>query len=125
MNTLSTIPFLFPDGNYDNIISINNLPQGPLRKFVRRVPYPRLSNLYTQRDRPSCILAIVSPFIGPYRNVGRYERYLVANDYPYLFEYLTSHGYIINSAVTEMMNRSPVRLSNETMLCFIQYQPCK
>ena len=115
MNTLSTIPYLKPCGNYTNIITINSIPRGPLKKFVRRLPYPKLSPFQTNNLHASrCILGLVLPFSGE-------NRIVEANDIPYLFEYLSNNGYIIDTRITDMMNLSSVRLTGETILCFIRF----
>jgi len=117
MNTLSTIPYLKPCGNYTNIITINSIPNGPLKKFVRRLSYPKLSPFQTYNQdqyRPRCILSLVMPFTGE-------NRILEANDIPNLFQYLISNGYIIDTKITDMMNSSSIRLTNENILCFIRY----
>jgi hypothetical protein len=111
MNTLSIIPFLKPCGNYTNIITINAIPNGPLKNFVRRLTYPKLSPF---QSFPKCLLGLVFPFTDE-------SRIVEANDIPYLFEFLNSNGYIIDSRVTDMMNNSSIRLTNETILCFIRY----
>ena len=123
MYTLSIIPYLEKCGNYTNIVVINSMPEGPLRLFVRRVQLPRLSPFQTNHINNTrsygngtnkCALALVLPSAVENRLVN-------VNDIPYLFQFLTTNGYDINSKITNMMNRSDVRLSNETILCFIQF----
>ena len=123
MYTLSIIPYLEKCGNYTNIVVINSIPEGPLRMFVRRIQLPRLSPFqnnhinnnqsYGSRTK-KCTLAIVLPSASENRLVN-------VNDIPDLFQFLTSNGYKIDSKITNMMNRSDVRLSNETILCFIKF----
>jgi len=123
MYTLSIIPYLEKCGNYTNIVVINSIPEGPLRLFVRRIQLPRLSPFQTNHTNhnnnrsynsrtKTCALAIVLPSVAENRLVN-------VNDIPDLFQFLTTNGYKINSQITNMMNRSDVRLSNETILCFI------
>ena len=122
MYTLSIIPYLEKCGNYTNIVVINSIPEGPLRMFVRRIQLPRLSPFHTNQNynrsydsrTKTCALAIVLPLTLENRLVN-------VNDIPYLFQFLTANGYKIDSNITNMMNRSDVRLSNETILCFIQF----
>jgi len=120
MYTLSIIPYLEKCGNYTNIVIINSIPEGPLRMFVRRIQLPRLSPFQNNYNRSygsstrKCALAIVLPSAMENRLVN-------VNDIPDLFQFLTSNGYKIDSKITNMMNRSDVRLSNETILCFIQF----
>ena len=127
MYTLSIIPYLEKCGNYTNIVVINSIPEGPLRMFVRRVQLPRLSPFHTNHTNNTnnnqsygssrtraCALALVLPLAAE-------NRFVNVNDIPYLFQFLTTNGYKIDSNITNMMNRSDVRLSNETILCFIHF----
>ena len=123
MYTLSIIPYLEKCGNYTNIVVINSIPEGPLRLYVRRIQLPRLSPFHTNHNNnnrnygssaKTCALAIVLP-------LALENRLVNVNDIPDLFHFLTANGYKIDSNITNMMNRSDVRLSNETILCFIQF----
>jgi hypothetical protein len=40
---------------------------------------------------------------------------------PDLFSFLAANNYKINTSLTKMMNTSPIRLENNTILCFIEY----
>ena len=123
MYTLSIIPYLEKCGNYTNIVVINSIPEGPLRRFVRRIQLPRLSPFQTNHinknqsygnGTKTCALALVLPSVSENRLVN-------VNDIPYLFQFLTTNGYKIDSKITNMMNRSDIRLSNETILCFVRF----
>ena len=45
---------------------------------------------------------------------------LLAEDADWLFDFLLSNGYTINTAITNMVNKSSFRF-NEQLLCFAGY----
>lgn len=117
MYTLTTRPYLDPYKQcYTNIITINLIPEGPLKYFVRRVQFLPLSpfqqpSACTRYD--SCGLAL-SSFINR-------DRYMSPNEIPDLFAFLTGNGYLLDTSVTKMMNMSEVKLTNRNLLCFFRY----
>jgi len=115
--TLTTQPFLDSCQQcYTNIITINLIPEGPLKALVRRVTFHRLSPFQQPSPcerYPKCGLALLS-ILNP-------TRYMSPNEIPDLFAFLTENGYLIDTRVTKMMNNSEVKLTNRNLLCFITY----
>ena len=115
--SLTTRPYLDPCKQcYTNIITINLIPEGPLRYFVRRVKFAPLSTF--QEPGPctryqQCGLALSS--------LTNQNRYMNPDEIPDLFAFLTENGYGIDTSVTKMMNTSEIRLTNRNLLCFFKY----
>ena len=115
--TLTTQPFLENCNQcYTNIITINLVPDGPLKYFVRRVKFQPLSPF--QQPGPctrqqQCGLALVS-FVNN-------SRLMSPNEVPDLFAFLTENGYSIDTSVTKMVNTGEVKLTNRNLLCFLRY----
>ena len=115
--SLTTRPYLDNCNQcYTNIITINLIPEGPLKFFVRKVNFLPLSPFQqpgpcTRYDQ--CGLALMS-FINC-------NRYMSPNEIPDLFAFLTENGYAIDTSVTKMMNTSDIRLTNRNLLCFFKY----
>ena len=90
--------------NYKNIIIINDIPEGPLRYFVRRIQLPRLSPFQyenSSRYLPKCGLALTT-FRNRYidcannRLVDRNnDCFMTPNEIPDLFLFLSENGYWI------------------------------
>lgn len=114
-------PYLNPfDQCYRNIITINLIPNGPLRKFVRRIRFYPLSefkmNNYDNR-KESCGLALFS-----LNNIN--NTFMTVNEVPDLFSFLLSNGYKIDTSLTKMMNNSDLRFQTENankIICFVTY----
>lgn len=99
------------DQNYRNIITLNLIPCGPLKKYIVKIQTPRLSyfDCYAH-DR--CALALLSFKTG---------RLMSDDEIPDLFAFLLSNEYKIDTKLTNMMNSSPVKLNNKTIISFITY----
>ena len=114
MYALYKIPFLDNQTRcYKNIIKISSMPSGPLEDRVRRVNLPKLSpfkNNCCDFQNETCILAIINTD----------GELMSVDELPQLFEFLMLNSYTINTDVTEMMNRSQVKLTNP-LICFISY----
>jgi hypothetical protein len=100
---------------YRNILVLNKEPVGPLKKMVKRINPPLLSPFQEpsmsccEQDR--CLYAI-------YNN----QELLCVDNVTELFSYLTNNGYIIDTSITIMMQKSPVKINNNNLICFISYQ---
>jgi len=116
---------------YKNIVTLNIMPEGPLKFFTRRVEFKPLSEF--QRDGPCytyprCGLALrkIDEF-SPYMNVGANScqgnscDLMTPDEIPNLFGFLTANGYQIDTSLTHMMNTSDVKLSQNRIICFATY----
>ena len=107
------------DQQYRNIVVINLMPVGPLRRFVKRVQSPLLSpfssnSSYSQRNE--CIFALTN-----LRGRFSHNNLMCDSEIPDLFSFLMSNGYKIDTSITKMMNTSEYRLNNNNLICFITY----
>lgn len=119
MYTLTTQPYLDKcNPYYKNIVTINLIPEGPLRYFVRRIQFPPLSTFQQYSEYKQCGYALVSISQG-YNNNN--NRLMTPNEIPDLFSFLTANNYIIDTIITKMMNGSDIKLTNSNILCFIKY----
>lgn len=119
---LSSRPYLF-GCEYDNIITINLFPKGPLGKIVRQVNFSnnRLSDFNELSDYGNkCGYALLS-----LRCIGgggrNNHRFMTANEIPDLFSFLLSNGYKIDTSLTKMMNSSNIQIDTNNIITFITY----
>ncbi|MEX0595036.1 MAG: hypothetical protein WD512_00945 [Candidatus Paceibacterota bacterium] len=100
---------------YRNILVLNKDPIGPLKKIVKRINPPLLSPFQEPPtaccSQERCIYAIYDK-----------QELACVDSIPELFSYLVSNGYQIDTSVTTMMQKSPVKLNNNNLICFISYQ---
>ena len=98
---------------YMNIITINNMPMGPLKAFVTQIRMPPLSEF----KQPSpcsparqCVLGI--------RSMNRCG-IITMDELPELMSYLVENNYTINKDVTNILRRSDTQ-GRET-IAFVTY----
>ena len=131
--TITTQPYLDTcayNQCYKNILLINVVPEGPLKALVRRIQLPRLSpfqapggcqDLYKQ-----CGLALTSLLNYSDSNYNFNQRscgsnLMSPNEIPDLYSFLTANGYQIDTQLTNMMNNSEVKLTNNRIVCSATY----
>jgi len=102
---------------YSNILTINILPQGPLRKFTRRLNMPALSSYQYNgpcNPREKCVLALYK--IGGDMCCNG-NNLMNPNDIPDLMSFLLHNGYQVETQITNMMNQSQIKPTNQK-ICF-------
>ena len=105
---------------YKNILMVNVEPQGPIRRIVRRIQLPKLSpfqqdNQYYQK----CGLALQS-LRGKNTNC-RGLGYMTPDEIPDLITFLTGNNYQIETQITNMLNQSEIKLSNQKIGFIVTY----
>jgi hypothetical protein len=116
MYTLYSITYLDTyEKCYKKIITINNLPEGPLKNFVKQITLPKLNDADIDTPccpREKCVYALYN-----YNT----NHLMSVDEFPNLFSFLTENNYIINSALTDMMNKSDIRVNKKNIICFFTY----
>jgi len=100
--------------SYINILVVNILPDGPLRKYVRQLKMPRVSPFECQeRDYllKGCVLALTSFSC----DFGR-GRLMVEDEIPDLFTFLLSNGYSIDTKIGK-----GIALNNQKIVGMVQF----
>ena len=106
---------------YKNILTTNGNPAGPLAPFVRQIQYPKLSPF--QQSGPchnldKCVYAISSSIFGCKNSCGDL---MTSDDIYNLTSYLMSHGYQIETQITNMLNNSNIKMPKKTILYTVTY----
>lgn len=105
---------------YKNILTVNNIPCGPLNKFIRKIKFPKLSPF--QREGPctpipKCGLALINMNI----NMCKCGQLMTPDDIPDLMEFLLGNGYQIETQLTNMLNQSDLKLTNKKIGFMVTY----
>ena len=103
---------------YRNIITINEMPKGPLASLVRRTNPPLISPFITNdpcdcNQGNHCIYAIYDL---------ENNALLCMNSIPKLMSYLISNGYKIDSSMTKILSKVNLSINDETLICYISYE---
>lgn len=103
--------------SYQNILTVSNIPAGPLANMVTRISSPKLSPFQvTSRFSPPptsrnaysqmCLLALSRYPVTA--NVKYADNFMYAADIPNVIGYLESNGYRIMSDMTNLAYKGPV-----------------
>lgn len=107
---------------YKNIMMLNAEPQGPLRKFVRRINLPKLSPFQTEgpcNPIQKCGLALQG---FEYYGCNKYGCNLMTpNEIPNLISFLQANGYQIETQLTNMLNQSEIKLTEKRLAFIVTY----
>jgi hypothetical protein len=99
------------NNQYEDIITLNTFPRGPLQKLIRKIRLP-----------------ILSPFeVEPYSSCNNRCCYAIMSRYnfmhdcelPDLLSFLSNNGYSIKTDITNMFNQN--QHTNNSIICYISY----
>ena len=118
--TLSIEPYLNTyTKQYQNIITIDKIPLGPLAQLVSRYNSPKLSPFQVSNiDNNCCKYAIRRNY---HKGACRENYFLTTEDIPSLLGYLTSNGYSIDSNTTKIVQKAGIGFTNKKMVCIFTY----
>ena len=112
---------------YQNILMLNIEPEGPLRRFVRRLQLPRLTSFQSDGLEETCGLVLTN-FLNNNQNYYNNNQnnnkngLMTPNDIPDLYSFLTANGYQIDTQLTNMMNQSQVKMTpGKQIVCLATY----
>jgi len=113
--------------SYQNVITLNCLPPGPLAEMVMQIDMPKLSPFQSAA-------AYASPFYngcncrwvllrypksiiggvgsGAFKNA---DSFMGADDIPAVLGYLIDHGYTVDTALTKMLYQSRVEIGGVSL----------
>ena len=101
------------DQCYIKILTIDREPAAPLSNICKRVSFEKLSPF--KQPGPCekiqrCGYAIMNP--------NMTDEFATLDDLPLIFSWLLQNLYQVNTAITDMLNKSEVRMDNK-LICFI------
>jgi hypothetical protein len=97
------------DYNYKNILTINQMPVGPLAGLTKRlnINAKRISAFRSSNEQ--CVYAL-------YNNENEI---LTVNELPFLLTFCQTNNYKIETELTQMLNKNTKQLKN--VICYISY----
>lgn len=123
--------------NYQHIITLSDMPVGPLSNMVTTISSPKLSPfqyLNNCNNPNNCIFVLLRY---PKQSCGggngclkNSDFFMGADDIPSIFGYLRTNGYSIDTEITKMMNKSRVLIGgvsdmrfsgDRKMICMFSY----
>ena len=120
-------PYLHPHiREYQNILTIDRMPFGPLKDLVTQLRPTKLSPFQpfsSPFDDPfgSCKYAIIK-YPGQPVTQKCYNQFLTHSDIPALLGYLATNGYTVNTDITKIIQRSnTMPPGGKRMVCVSTY----
>jgi hypothetical protein len=127
--------------SYQNVITMNCMPDGPLSDMVAMINLTKLSpfqdsgvfssaNFNGSKCNHVLLRYPISQFGGV--NWKAADTFMGADDIPSVLSYLQSNGYVINTDLTKMLNKSRVTIGgvsekyysgDRKMICIFQKEP--
>ena len=124
---------------YLNVITLSNMPLGPLSEMVKMISLQKLSPFMEIGTNSGILnngLGLGCTYVlmkYPVKGGGvpkSIDGYMRPDDIPALFSYLSSNGYTIDNNLTSMMNKSRVLIGgvsdtrfsgDRKMICMVSY----
>ena len=118
--TLSIEPYLNTyTKQYQNIITIDKMPLGPLAQLVSRYNSPKLSPFQVSNIENNCCKYAIRRHYGS--GACRENYFLTTEDIPSLLGYLNTNGYSIDSNTTKIVQKAGIGFTNKKMVCIFTY----
>jgi len=113
--TLSVEPYLNTySKQYQNIITIDKKPMGPLAQLVSHYNQAKISPFQVTEN--NCCKYAIRRHYG--LGACREDYFLTTEDVPSLLSYLTANGYSIDSNTTKIVQKAG---TNKKMICIFTY----
>ena len=110
-------------GKYSNILTINDIPPGPLSNIIYRISRPKLSDFsqYNSFSQDTSFMFVLSR--SP-KNICNNISYLYSSDIPFIISYLENNGYVLNFSTSKILHFSNINCSgdsNKKFICSFSY----
>lgn len=103
---------------YIRLLTINKVPEGPLKDKIKRIKPNKLSEFNNPKDNNCCLYVIRNTFETKCSN--NYD-YLTVNDSDILLEYLVANGYKIQESLTRLTRKNTYLNNNDNFICYFTY----
>lgn len=118
--TLSIEPYLNTySKQYQNIITIDKIPLGPLSQLVSHFNQTKISPFQVSNTENNCCKYAIRRHYGT--GACREDYFLTAEDVPSLLTYLNANGYSIDSNTTKIVQKAGIGFTNKKMICIFTY----
>ena len=95
------------DNNYYKLLSLNKMPNGPLKNYVSTMAVTNPSNKIIKSMENYCILGINNSILNTNYSNTNYNKYInlcTIEDIAEIYEFLVNNNYIINHELNNILN---------------------
>ena len=111
---------------YQSILTVSNIPNGPLANLIARTNAPKLST-FSPPQSPNCSLIVCRyPCNGHLNNSKNMNQFMYSEDIPNVIGYLENNGYEIMYNVTNMAHKGKVEYTDrpaKKLVFLFSYKP--
>ena len=104
------------DNNYYKLLSLNKIPNGPLKNYITTISVTNPSTKINKSRENYCILGINSSILNTNysnQNFNKYINLCTIEDITQIYEFLINNNYTINNELNNILN-SNINCNNNT-----------
>jgi len=105
---------------YKRVLTVNKIPDGPLKNMVLQIKPERLSEFIHNDNQYNCCIYVIDS--GLKLRCNDYK-YLTLDDIDLLFEYIFENDYKIDETITKLTLKNKRINSNDEFICYLKYSP--
>ena len=108
------------DNNYYKLLSLNKIPNGPLKDYVSSISVTNPSTKINKSRENYCILSINSSILNTNysnKNFNKYINLCTIEDITEIYEFLINNNYSINNELNNILN-SNINCNNNNNILF-------
>ena len=97
------------DNNYYKLLSLNKIPNGPLKKYVNNISVTNPSTKINKSKENYCILAINSSILTTNYSNNNFNKYInlcTIDDITEIYEFLINNNYVVNNELSNILNNN-------------------
>ena len=107
---------------YQNIITIDNIPPGPLASLISRINTPRLSTFAPIETSSTCTLVVSRyPCNGHSIHGKNQDQFMYVEDISNIIGYLEKNGYVIMYNINNLVNNGYTNSPSKKFLFSFYY----
>ena len=106
---------------YQNILTVNIKPPGPLEAMVKAISLDKLSPFEKQGGMMCTHVILRYPRNSVNSSLKNLDTYMTTEDIPALLSYLQENNYEVDTSMTKMLQKSRVStMENRRMVCIVK-----
>ena len=97
------------DNNYYKLLSLNKIPNGPLKNYITTISVTNPSTKINKSRENYCILGINSSILNTNysnQNFNKYINLCTIEDITQIYEFLINNNYTINNELNNILNNT-------------------
>jgi hypothetical protein len=97
------------DNNYYKLLSLNKIPNGPLKNYISSISVTNPSTKINKSRENYCILGISSSILNTNYSNNNFNKYInlcTIEDITEIYEFLINNNYAVNNELNNILNNN-------------------